>query len=203
MFVFCVLFSIASIAQQNVGFRQANIISPQINSGNTVTFRLKAPAAKTVYVRGDWEVNKGIGEMQKDASGIWAYTTPNLPSDLYMYSFLVDSVRTLDPQNAFSYRDVGNLFNIFILNQGDGDNYSVNDVPHGSITKVWYPSTQYHTERRLTVYTPANYANSRLKYPVLYLLHGSGGDEEAWITLGRTAQIMDNLIAQGKIEPIS
>lgn len=196
------LCSFSLYAQQNVGFRQANIVSPQINEENTVTFKLKAPFAKEVVVRGDWEANNGVGVMTKGADGIWSYTSPVLPSDLYMYSFLVDSVRTLDPSNAFSYRDVGNLFSIMIVGKGNGDKYSVNEVPHGTVEKVWYPSKEYKTERRLTIYTPASYKMGSTKYPVLYLLHGSGGDEEAWITLGRTAQIMDNLIAEGKIAPM-
>ena len=54
----------------------------------------------------------------------------------------------------------------------------------------------------MTVYTPAGYETSGKRYPVFYLLHGIGGDEEAWITQGRTAQVLDNLIAQGKAQPM-
>ncbi len=189
-------------AQQNVGYRQTELVSPLVNDAGTVTFRLRAPLARTVTVRGDWEQNGGIGQMTKNSDGTWTYTTGKLPSDLYMYAFLVDSVRILDPANAFSYRDVGNLFSIFLVNHGNGDYYSVNDVPHGNLNWVWYPSAQYKTNRRLAVYTPPGYEGSKKKYPVLYLLHGSGGDEQAWITLGRVPSILDNLIAQGKIEPM-
>jgi enterochelin esterase-like enzyme len=97
---------------------------------------------------------------------------------------------------------VGNLFSVFIVNHGNGDDYSINDVPHGNVSRTWYPSAQYKTDRRLTVYTPPGYETGKSKYPVLYLLHGSGGDEEAWISLGRLSTIMDNLIAQGKIVPM-
>lgn len=197
-----ILICSLSFAQQNVGFRQMNIVSPVVNENGTVTFRLFAPLAKSATLRGDWEANGGIGQMTKDTGGVWMYTTEKLPSDLYMYSFIVDSVRMLDPVNAFSYRDVGNLFSIFIVNQGNGDYYSVNDVPHGNVAGVWYPSPEYKTERRLTIYTPPGYDNNKNKYPVLYLLHGSGGDEEAWVTLGRVPQIMDNLIAERKIKPM-
>lgn len=201
--VLCVtLIGQAVLAQQNVGFRQANIVSPLIDDASKVTFNLWAPLGRTVTVRGDWEANGGIGQMSKDTSGIWTYTTEKLPSDLYMYAFMVDSVRMVDPSNAFSYRDVGNLFSIFIINQGNGDHYSVNEVAHGNVERIWYPSTQYKTNRRLTVYTPPGYDKGKNKYPVLYLLHGSGGDEEAWVTLGRVPQIIDNLIAGGKIEPM-
>jgi enterochelin esterase-like enzyme len=197
MFIFSILFS-----QQNVGFRQGSINSPVVNADGTVTFRLWAPLAQKVSVRGDWEMNGGIGQMQIDTAGAWTYTTPILPSDFYMYSFVVDSIRILDPVNAFSNRDVGNLFSVFIVNHGNGDNYSINDVPHGNITRTWYPSVQYKTDRRVTIYTPPSYETNKNKYPVLYLLHGSGGDEEAWISIGRLSTIMDNLIAQGKIVPM-
>ncbi len=194
-------FNAQAIAQQNVGFR-ANIVSPVVSEDGTVTFKLKAPLAKYVNVRGDWEANGGMGQMTKDTNGIWNYTTVKLPSGLYFYSFEVDSVRIVDPSNAFSYRDVGNLFSLFIVGKGNGDMYSVNNVPHGNVSSIWYPSTQYKTERRLTVYTPPGYEASKSKYPVLYLLHGSGGDEGAWVTLGRVPNIIDNLIAQRKIEPM-
>lgn len=192
----------AGFAQQNVGYREVNVTSPTVNTNGTVTFKLRAPLARTVTVQGDWEADSGIGQMSKDGTGIWTYTTGRLPSDLYLYTFTMDSVRILDPSNAFSYRDVGNLFSLFIVNQGNGDYYSVNDVAHGNVQKIWYASEQFKTDRRVTVYTPPGYDNSIREYPVLYLLHGSGGDEEAWITLGRVPAIMDNLIAQGKIEPM-
>ena len=89
-------------SQQNVTFRQTEIVSPQVNNEGTVTFKLRAPLAKSVMVQGDWEANGGKGQMTKDTGGIWIYTTPALPSDLYLYSFMVDSVRILDPLNSFS-----------------------------------------------------------------------------------------------------
>lgn len=196
-----ILFCMVTFAQQNVGFR-ANIESPVIDNGGTVTFKLRAPLARTVTVNGDWAANGGLGQMTKSSDGLWTFTTEKLPSDLYLYTFSVDSVRTLDPSNAFSYRDVGNLFSLLIVNGGNGDSYSINNVPHGNVIRTWYSSAQFKTDRRMTVYTPPGYDNSKNKYPVLYLLHGSGGDEEAWVTLGRVPQIIDNLIAEKKIEPM-
>jgi enterochelin esterase family protein len=121
---------------------------------------------------------------------------------MYLYTFNVDSVQMLDPTNPFVVRDVGNLFSVLLTNNGKGDYYSVKDVPHGSVVRTWYPSVALNANRRLTVYTPAGYEVSKSKYPVLYLLHGSGGDEEAWVTLGAVPRIMDNLIAEGKAEPM-
>ena len=189
-------------AQQNIGYKQGNIVSPQINDGNTITFRINAPLAQSVTVKGDWEANEGLGQMTKDANGIWSFTTPSLPSDLYLYIFRVDGVQMLDPVNSFSCRDVGNLFSVVITNGGNGDYYSVKDVPHGSVTRTWYPSAEYKTQRRMTIYTPPGYEESKKSYPVFYLLHGSGGDEDAWVTLGALPRIMDNLIAEGKAEPM-
>jgi hypothetical protein len=80
--------------------------------------------------------------------------------------------------------------------------YQNNNVPHGTVTRIWYDSPNAKMDRRMTVYLPHGYEQGKEKYPVLYLLHGSGGDENAWSDLGRTVQIMDNLIAEGKAKPM-
>ena len=77
------------------------------------------------------------------------------------------------------------------------DYYDWRPVPHGTVSKVWYNSETLGLQRRLSIYTPAGYETSNKRYPVFYLLHGMGGDENAWLELGRTSQILDNLIAQG------
>ena len=125
-----------------------------------------------------------------------------LQPELYNYSFLIDGFKTTDPNNPFIVRDVAAVMNIFIISGGQADLYKVNDIPHGTVTKRWYNSPGLGMDRRITIYTPPGYESDREKSPVLYLLHGAGGDEEAWITLGRTAQIMDNLIARNKIKPM-
>jgi enterochelin esterase family protein len=196
------LTCVTLVAQQNVSFKQGDLASPLVNPDHSITFSLNAPLAKVVTVKGDWETNGGFGQMKKDNQGVWKFTTPPLPSDLYLYTFRVDSVQMLDPVNSFAIRDVGTLFSIVITGGGDGDYYAVRNVPHGSVIRTWYPSAEYKTDRRITIYTPPGYETSKEKFPVLYLLHGSGGDEEAWITLGETARIMDNLIAEKKIVPM-
>ena len=193
--------ALTCLAQQAL-FDSSKIISPQINLDNTVTFRLYAPNANEVKIVGDFSSNEVI--MQKDEQGVWNYTTPILQPELYMYSFNVDGVKTLDPSNVHMIRDVAIVNNIFLI---DAENsrahyYAVNDVPHGSVSRVWYESPVLNINRRLSVYTPPGYEVGREEYPVLYLLHGAGGDEEAWLALGRTAQIMDNLIARGEAEPM-
>ncbi len=197
--------TISTQAQQAI-FGEVPIVSPEINDDQSVTFRIKAPLANEVRLMGDWMPPvgwaPGSAELTKDENGIWTYTTESLDSDLYTYSFSVDSVRTIDPSNPHVIRDVANLFNVFIIGDGKGDNYKVTDVPHGSVTRRWYESPGLDMQRRITIYTPPGYENSEEEYPVLYLLHGAGGDEEAWIALGRTSQILDNLIADGKAEPM-
>jgi enterochelin esterase-like enzyme len=91
---------------------------------------------------------------------------------------------------------------MFIVPGPESECYQNNDVPHGSMTRLWYPSQAVGHERRMVVYTPHGYESHKKHYPVLYLMHGFSGDEEDWPQEGRIAQIMDNLIAQGKAEPM-
>lgn len=199
------LFSFSLFGQQDI-FQENPIISPEINADNTVTFRLKAPNATNVSVSGNLDMDNAFAnisyKMQKDDGGVWTFTTSVLPSELYRYSFLVDGVRTIDPGNAHVIRDVANISNVFIIGGGLADIYAVNSVPHGNVSYKWYNSPGNNKMRRLTIYTPSGYEKSNEKYPVLYLLHGIGGDEEAWMGTGRAAQILDNLIAQGKARPM-
>jgi len=209
------LFSMAHLGwAQEALFSARNIISPEINPDNTVTFRLFAPNAETVEITGDFlpteKMETPMGEMDgpgkadltKDENGLWSFTSDNLGPELYNYAFIIDGFRTNDPNNPFLIRDVASSTNIFIIGGGHADLFKTNDIPHGSVTRRWYDSPGLDMDRRITIYTPPGYESSSESYPVLYLLHGAGGDEEAWISLGRTAQIMDNLIAQGKAKPM-
>jgi len=200
------MMSLSTFAQQAL-WGGANIISPEINNDNTVTFRLMDPNATEVKITGDWMPaegwKSGSAVMTKDDKGLWSYTSPVLASELYSYAFLVDGLRVNDPNNVYQIRDVATVTNVLIVGGGKADLYKVNNVPHGTVARRWYNSPGLGMMRRITIYTPAGYeADKRNRYPVLYLLHGMGGDEEAWISLGRTAQILDNLIAQGKAVPM-
>ncbi len=193
------------MAQQDL-FNENPIISPQINTDNTVTFQVKAPTAESVSVAGSLDAKKAFApityEMKKSDDGVWSFTTPVLPSEFYRYHFVIDGIRTTDPGNAFAIRDVGNLSSVFVIGGGQADLYKVQDVPHGTVAFRWYNSPGNGKMRRLAVYTPSGYEKSSEKYPVMYLLHGVGGDEEAWTGSGRAAEILDNLIAQGKAKPM-
>ena len=203
-----------SFAQQAL-WGGAPVVSPEIHDDNTVTFRLKAPKAVKVQLTGDFlpphtiqtprgEYDApGIVDMKEGKDGVWEYTTAEpLKPELYGYAFFVDGLKIMDPGNVYMIRDVATVTNVFIIGGDRADLYKVNKVPHGTVRRMWYNSPTLGMDRRLTVYTPAGYENGKKRYPVFYLLHGAGGDEEAWIALGRTSQILDNLIAQGKAEPM-
>ena len=196
------LISLSLQAQENLPFgERREIVSPEIHPDNSVTFRLLAPNANSVEVTGDF-LTQGRLPLTKDANGIWSCTTGPLPSELYTYSYVVDGLSMNDPNNVYYRRDVASTLNIFLIANGQADLYKVNKVPHGTIAKRWYTSPKNKMDRRITIYTPPGYEKSDANYPVLYLLHGMGGDEEAWMTLGRASQILDNLIAAGKAEPM-
>lgn len=178
-----------------------SIVSPEIHSDNTVTFRIAAPKAGDVRVNGNWENGRDV-PLKKDVKGLWSVTVGPLKPELYLYSFSVDSVKVLDPGNTQLIRDIFTVYSMFLVPGDSADLYFVKDVPHGTIAKIWYPSPTLNLTRRMYIYTPPGYESNTTHYPVLYLLHGAGGDEEAWTTLGRTGQIMDNLIAQGEAKPM-
>ena len=211
------LMGSAAQAQQNLSWGQGpQVASPDVHADNSVTFNLIAPEAQKVQITGDFlptqkikvegygEVEApGVVDLVKNDKGVWSFTSEPLKPELYTYNMMVDGVKIIDPLNVYNIRDINNLFSVLLIG-GDArtDLYKVNKVAHGTVSKVWYESPTAGLTRRLTVYTPAGYEKSKKKYPVFYLLHGIGGDENAWSELGRAAQILDNLIAQGKAEPM-
>jgi len=175
--------------------------SPEILPDRRATLRLSAPKANEVLLNGDWEGGSNIA-MTKDAEGVWSVTVGPLAPEMWGYTFSVDGVRTLDPRNSNTKRDGARYDNILLIPGPESALYELKDVPHGNVSIVWYASpTLKMAARRMYVYTPPGYETGKQRYPVLYLLHGGGGDEDAWNTLGRTSMIMDNLIAQGKARP--
>ncbi len=213
----CAICAVSAVAQEKL-FQGANVQSPVVNADGTVTFNLFAPKAIKVEVTGDFlpttkiEVpgfgtveQSGVAQLTEGKDGIWSYTTSKLAPELYSYTFNIDGMTGVkDPGNIYVNRDIVSFSNIFIVSekQGDkGDIYRVNEVKHGNLAKVWYDSPTLKMQRRMTIYTPAGYDKGS-NYPVLYLMHGAGGDENAWSELGRAAQILDNLIATGKAKPM-
>ncbi|MBQ7527041.1 MAG: esterase [Bacteroidaceae bacterium] len=191
----------AAQAQQAI-FERHDTRSPQFNDDGTVTLRIKAQEAQKVSVVGDCIENGHADLTQQD--GLWSYTTKVLPAELYNYRFYVDGAEVQDAGNIERSRDVRSFMSTFIVSKEEGDCgylYQNHNVDHGDVAHVWYDSPRLGMKRRMSIYTPPGYDKGK-DFPVLYLLHGAGGDEEAWLTLGRTAQIMDNLIALGKAKPM-
>lgn len=191
----------AAQAQQAI-FERHDTRSPQFNDDGTVTLRIKAQEAQKVSVVGDCIENGHADLTQQD--GLWSYTTKVLPAELYNYRFYVDGAEVQDAGNIERSRDVRSFMSTFIVSKKEGDCgylYQNHNVDHGDVAHVWYDSPRLGMKRRMSIYTPPGYDKGK-DFPVLYLLHGAGGDEEAWLTLGRTAQIMDNLIALGKAKPM-
>ena len=201
--LFCLCTSAQELSNFNFGGRR-QIVSPEITE-NSVTFRLAADYATQVSLSGTWM--SGLGSsipMKKGEGGVWSVTIDKPEAEIYTYNFVVDGVSVNDPQNFFVQRDGTRFLNMLIVPGERSANY--NETSHrGTVSYRWYDSAILGINRRLTVYTPYGYedaANRNRKYPVLYLLHGAGGDEEAWSSMGRAAQILDNLIEQGKAEPM-
>lgn len=208
------LLCLSAFAQQAL-WGGATVVSPEINADGTVTFRYLAPKAIKVQVTGDFLPTQkistpygefdapGTADLVEGEKGVWEYTTPEkLAPESYNYTFLVDGLSVTDPNNMFINRDVSTLTSKFIVPGGRADLYTIREVPHGTVSKVWYHSKLAGFDRRMSVYTPAGYENGKGRYPVVYVLHGVGGDEDAWLEQGRAAQILDNLIAEGKAKPM-
>ncbi len=176
--------------------------SPEIHADRTVTFRLFAPKANEVTLNGSWEGARDI-KMTRDDNGIWSVSVGPLGAQLWGYWYLVDGVKALDPGNGETQRDGSRIDNLLMISGPESDLWDFKDVPHGTIQIVWYPSpTLKQDRRRMYIYTPPGYEANQTRYPVLYLLHGGGGDEDAWVTMGRANVILDNLIAAGKAKPM-
>ena len=194
-----VITTISAGAQQTVHM-PVPVKSPVVTHENSVIFKIKAPLAQNVKLGGDFS-SRIPGEMTVDEE-VYTFRYDSVAPGLYNYWFEIDGVKTLDPSNPYVARDIASLFNIFIVPDGNDSWFESKDVPHGNVHKVWYDSPILGGQRRMTVYTPAGYETSGEDYPVLYLLHGMGGDEEAWQELGRAIQILDNQIAAGLAQPM-
>lgn len=171
----------------------ATIVSPEIASDNRVTFRIYAPDATKVLVSGEWPKGRNVA-MTKDDRGVWSVTTDPIAPESWFYTFTVDGVRLNDPRNP-------RLNVLFVPGPGSAA-MEIKDVPHGDLRQVWYSSSMMKMPRRMFIYTPPGYDRSKDKYPVLYLLHGWGGDEEEWTNAGYLPQLMDNMLADKKIKPM-
>ena len=173
---------------------------PMVNSQGYARFRIVAPQAKSVIV------SLGLGGrggtvLRKDKEGVWTGTTDGpMDEGFHYYHLTIDGGVFNDPGTKNYYGSCRWESGIEIPAH-DADFYAMKEVPHGNVQQVYFYSKSTNTHRRAFVYTPPTYGKDKKKYPVLYLQHGWGEDETAWSNQGHANLIMDNLIAEGKIEP--
>jgi enterochelin esterase family protein len=191
---------------QNLNPFGANVISPEVRDDRTVTFRLRAADAKSVALIGGpilLAIGKGNTPIpfEKGTDGVWSLTVGPLKPNMYIYRFAIDGVPVVDPNNTVTGSADQPGYSTVVVH-GDGPAYyDAKPVPHGAVTRHVYHSTVLDGEREMYVYTPPNY-DRRKRYPVLYLLGGSGELASNWNIEGRAGFIADNLIAEGKALPM-
>ena len=195
----CYLAASLGLFIANSSFAQ-RIVSPEVHADRRVTFRLKAPEAKDVQVRCEGVRNS---KMEKGDDGVWSLTSDPLEPDIYAYSFMVDGLRTIDPNNPLLKYNLLNTDSQVHVPGPATLPWEINDVPRGRLHRHFYKSAVAGDERDFYVYTPPGYEPAaRKRYPVLYLLHGYSDDASAWSSVGCANVILDNLIARGQAKPM-
>jgi enterochelin esterase family protein len=207
------------------GGRGPAVVSPEVMPDGRVVFRIAAPQAQHVTLNsGDITIlfsgggagaitgtniatimpatplPQGYPEFQKNDAGIWEATVGPVPPGAYRYVFQVDGVRVLDPVNTRTAESRDNMWSVFTV--PGAELMDTANVPHGAVARVFYYSSVLKTTRRMHIYTPPGYETGNQKYPVFYLLHGSGDTDDAWISVGRAQFILDNLIVAKKAKPM-
>ena len=196
LLLFCLLLACGMLHAQDMSV----LTSPVINPNGTITFRIKAPAAQRVEVRGQFM--SGTAPLIKGTDGIWSVTLPSPTADIYPYNLVIDGVEVADPGNPHIFPN--ETFKASLLEIPDPNAlYTVNPVPHGKVQYGIYQSHVLNQYRNVLVYTPAEYdQNPTKKYPVFYLISGTTDTEETWFKVGRANTILDNLIARQQAEPM-
>ena len=171
------------------------LVTVRVNADKQVTFSTYAPNAKTVSLQTDFGVS---ADLKKGDSGVWSVKVVVPKAGVYRYSFIIDGITVPDSRN-YNTKENPSMFEV-------PDNTSafwgIQNVPHGDVRQVYYPSGTTGTTRRMHIYTPPGYDKSMESLPVLYLLHGGGETDIHWINFGKANFILDNLLAEGKIKPM-
>jgi enterochelin esterase family protein len=220
---FCASFSIACLLIGTIVHGQATapasapaarphlleVVSPEVTPDRRVIFRILAPDAKTITMQ-PWDMLDAwaaagqvpkIPDLIKNEDGVWEGTTNPLPPGAYRYLFKVDGIQIMDPANP-AVSESNNMAWSLVVVPGSDFADDRDNVPHGAVSEIFYYSTALSRQRRMHIYTPPGYETGKTKYPVFYLLHGSGDTDDAWTSVGRANFIFDNLIASGKAVPM-
>ncbi len=176
--------------------------SPEVTPDRKIIFRILAPDAKAVSLRASDipTPDQKPPAFVKNDQGVWEATVPPVPAGAYRYTFLVDGVATMDPRNPAVSESNAMAWSLAVV--PGADFVDVRNVPHGSVSAVYYYSTALGRIRRMHVYTPPGYESGSAKYPVFYLLHGASDSDDSWTSVGRANFVMDNLIAAKKAVPM-
>ena len=201
------VFPAATLAQTNnrpnrgFGPRGPQVMSPEVAADRKITFRILATKAEGVRLSaGDIPGLGQATQLTKGSNDVWEITVGPVPPGAYRYNFNVDGVAVIDPRNPATSESNNNTWSLVTVPGADW--LDTRDVPHGAVASVTYYSTSLKRFRRLHVYTPPGYELGEGKFPVFYLLHGSGDSDDSWSSVGRAGIILDNLIADKKAQPM-
>jgi enterochelin esterase-like enzyme len=178
------------------------VVSPEVLADHSIVFRILAPDAKTVGLRASdiQGLPREGPAFSKNDDGVWSATVTPTEPGAYRYTFVVDGVPTMDPRNpAVSESNTNDWSLVYVPGAAFMDTAN---VPHGAVASVTYYSKALSRFRRMHVYTPPGYEMGSGKFPIFYLLHGSGDSDDSWTSVGRAGFIMDNLIAARKAVPM-
>jgi len=178
------------------------IVSPEVHPDRTITFRVKAPKASEVTLSADWMPVGKSAPFTKGADGVWTLTTEPIEATGHLYWFNVDGVAVADPVNPVIKLRQRTSASLVEVPAATPAAWELRDVPHGTLMTEWRKSAVLNRTERFVVYLPPGYLKSSAKYPVLYLVHGSGDVPESWTNAGHANLILDNLIADGKAKPM-
>jgi enterochelin esterase family protein len=183
------------------GTPQPAVVSPEVTADRHITFRINAPQAQAVRMNASDIPNLGqSATLSKGENGIWSTTVGPVEPGAYRYNFSVDGVATIDPRSPAISEANANVWSLVYV--PGADFMDAKDIPHGMVASVNYYSTALGKWRRMHVYMPPGYEINSEKYPVLYLLHGAGDNDDSWTSAGRANFILDNLIAAKKAKPM-
>lgn len=175
----------------------ANLVSVEAHADGSATFRIYAPNAQNVGLAGD--IMAMGAKFEKAENGVWSLTLPKVDPGAYRYNFTVDGITVFDPK----FRRLNEIKPVVeIVPEGQEMFWQQKDVPHGAVAQVYYKSSTMNTTRRMHVWTPAGYNASTDKLPVFYLIHGGGDNDASWPGVGKAGDILDNLLAEGKMVPM-
>ena len=178
------------------------VVSPEVLADRSVTFRLRAPKAAEAALYGDWMQPGTSSAMSQGGDGIWAVTTAPLEANVHLYWFILDGVAIADPVNPVVKLRQRTSASLVEIPATPPAPWEVRDVQHGTVVTEWAKSAVLNRTERIVLYLPPGYEKSAKRYPVLYLVHGSGDTPDSWTNAGHANLILDSLIAEGKAKPM-